>query len=371
MPPLSPQTKTEQLDWIKGVAIILIALGHNHYFNLITHDIFPFLYNFHVWIFFFVPLLRSVAVPSVIRARDLATRYMTPQIITLSLLSILYFATIAHKNASLGEHGATFLSALAFETAQLTNKATGFQLYWFLPAFLTYSLILSSAKNLSSRQKILFYVPLFIAHGFIGLIPSSIAAYIPFSLAPVAYLLPLAFLVSLILPAAKKHIGLTTLVAAIVFAVGSYLSLALGTTINLGDLFLYSYETASYMLLHDLIAISGFLLIVTLSQVSFLNIKILRFAGQNSLYIFLVHQVVFQTIWQAAPATHAAGQFPMLYLLYGLTSLCISLAAGMFLGAALNHFPRVKNIVFPATYEGWKNSLALRRVRAQPSAGEL
>ena len=339
---------------LKGICILLIVIGHDRYFNLVWGSIFPLLYNFHVWAFFFIAATHNYRPLSSQRAKDLTVRYMVPNTVFVIVLSVIYYCLFLRKSTSLAAYAPTFFSGLFFQSAWAIDRATGFQLYWFLPALCVYLLLLSMMLRLSPSIRLIAYAVLLALHGCLGMLPEETRDLIPFGLGAALYVLPLAIAVQFLAssPVMKTRPGRYG--AILLFVAGTVLSLEMGTTVNLGFLYLYGYSHIFLMLMHDLIAVSGFFAVLMLAQATAGRFTWMDWIGRNSLYIFLTHKIFFEALWLGLPSTHDAHKSSLFLLFVGIAAFVFSVALSLIFAMLVQKIPLIKRAVFPRNLEEWK-----------------
>lgn len=126
-------------DFIKGILIILIIVGHNYYIihGLNFHNsLKDFLYAFHIHSFFYLPVLYNVPDFSFYRVKKDFIRLFTPYTIFFIILLICNIF-IHNYNYNLLESFWGYLSG----SSNLLSIVTGTQFLWFLPAMFSFLII--------------------------------------------------------------------------------------------------------------------------------------------------------------------------------------------------------------------------------------
>ena len=115
---------------IKGILIMLVVLGHNHFFvEVFSMSVFSWLYSFHVAIFFVLPFFYPSKRFSWARMRTNAKRLLWPysyMFLLFALINIFIF-----KSSSLNL--SVFHTYITGDFYTL-KTVVGFQYIWFLPA---------------------------------------------------------------------------------------------------------------------------------------------------------------------------------------------------------------------------------------------
>ena len=328
----------------KGVAIILIALGHNIYFSQLNYYLLhTFLYQFHVWIFFLLLTVYPVKALTAARVKDIIARTMVPNLYFIVFASLLYYSVI--NKVTFVDFLPTFMEALIFQSPEALKEATGFHVYWFLPSFCVFSILWLAWKEAKSALRLTAAVILVAAHGLLGMIPADLAPWIPLGVGPALYVLPLAVLAEPLASLATRRSVRSFLGFGTFFLVVATTSFSLELDVNLAMLQLYGFDNFGLMLLQDAIAVGGFLTLLSLARIIRRN-RLLEIAGKYSLYIFLVHQIVFQLVWRLFP-TNPSSDGMLKIVLYGVASLCLSLGCGLLFGVAIQNFSLLRMAVFP------------------------
>ena len=134
----------EIVNRARGIGIILIALGHSKYANALYHDIFPVLYNFHIWIFFFLAAVnirpQEVLTPS--KCKDLFVKSYVPTLFFIAVTSLVGFCLWRPATMTFSAYLPVFAKAMLLQTADALKLAGAGQVYWFLPSYCSFLLML-------------------------------------------------------------------------------------------------------------------------------------------------------------------------------------------------------------------------------------
>lgn len=123
----------------KGIAIMLIILGHNHILAPIGGTLYEYLYGFHFLLFFILPYFYYNNSKSLTRKNflDLTIRCFVPYVVFFIFCYILYHIYDKTQEWNMK----TSLLALLNIGGLEAKDATGFHFLWFLPCFYLASLL--------------------------------------------------------------------------------------------------------------------------------------------------------------------------------------------------------------------------------------
>jgi len=339
------------IDVVKGVLILAVVAGHNTLISLGAEDFRRYLYSFHVIGFLFLPFLFPAPVFDQRAVIDRFVRYMTPFFFMYTLSAILFFS-FEIKESSFLSWLADYSIGLVVGSARLVDKASGFQLFWFLPTLLSLAIMRSLLGLAPKRTQKATLIGLIILHGAIGALPLSLKNYIPFGLLIVAYVWPLALLSEFIIKASSTNKWVTWF-ALVVFIITSAAILFSDTSVNLAILKLYSYKEFHLLALHDANAISAFVSLVGLSR-GFPLSTIWKALGKYSLEIYLFHSLIYQAIlrlYQFGQVKGIVASGPP--LVAGLIVLLITCAISYII-AIIGRRMAFWRIIFPRSLRDWK-----------------
>lgn len=342
--------KIPDLDVVKGILIVCIAVGHN---TLITNA-YPFVnriaYSFHVFDFLFLPFLFSAISLNRRALADRCARYITPFIIFYTFSAIL-FLVIEKQEQGISVWLKDYVVGLAIASAPLVDRASGFQLYWFLPTLLTLTILRSFLAQASGLANATVLVGLLVLHVLIGTTSKELKTFVPFGLLIVAYVWPLAMLAGWIANSAIARQQLAWMALA-VFISTSVIIVILETYVNLATLTLFTYKQLPLMLLHDANAVAAFVALVGLSRLFALG-GLWRALGKYSLEIYLFHSLIYQAIfrlYQTVFAHHMISDQP---LLAGLALLVITCSFSYVAADIGRRLPGWR-LAFPRSLDDWR-----------------
>lgn len=337
---------------IRGLLIIAIVLGHSH---LLTDDrqlLFVGLYFWHVQGFFALAYgrLDSLRGKSM---RDRAVRYMVPFLWLTVPLGI--GRLVAHvKGVTLGGVAA----ALVIGSAPLLETQIGLALFWFLPAFLGFTLAMAAiAAARHARPGLRWPIDLaLVALGLINLaLPREALQWLPLGAGMLGYLLALSVIHSHLYPLAtgSRGRGAALLVWAViaVVVVAEAVSIWTGQVVNTSIFTFarpYVYPAA---VLHLLAGACMNVAVFALAH-RWRDVALLNWIGERSLQIFLFHQFALIPLtmigWRLIHHSMTPGPRDALGVVAALGALVFALIAN----AVLDRLPRLRRLIFPA---GWSS----------------
>lgn len=337
-------------DVAKGVLISLIVAGHNTLINTYIPILNNIIYSFHVFGFLFLPFIRDSNILNRKGIWDRFVRYMVPFFVFYTLSAIL-FLLIEKRGQDISTWLFDYIIGLLINSAPLTDIATGFQLYWFLPTLLTLTILRNFLSQLSGRANVAAFVGFLMLHGFIGGTPEEFKAFVPFGIHIVIYIWPLAMMAGWLANRAvlSKKIACTAL-AILLFTFTAIIIMK--TNVNLAVLKLFYYKNILLMLIHDTNAVAAFVTIVSFSAYIPLS-KIWRALGKYSLEIYLFHSLIYQALLRAYQAAVAHNIIADTALLAGLILFVITCGISYAVAVVGCRLP-VWRFAFPRSLDDWK-----------------
>lgn len=289
------QLDAAEQDAVKGLLILLIAIGHNSILTRHIPHLFSILYTFHVFAFFFLAFLRPAPHFGPRMAITGAIRYLVPYLwfaVTSGLLFWLMYRRADPAQVVLSD----LLTAAAIGSANLLDKATGFQLFWFLPAFFSLYCLRSGLASTSNKSATIFSLLAVAVHLIVGASPKSVKDFVPMGVLIALYIYPLALFASKLWEwsaGVNRH----TLAMAAFLLTGSLIWLfqAHGGAVNLAVLQVYSIGDPAMLALQDAIPPLAFVFILAIAP-ALGRSSLLVYLGKNSLAIFLLHSLAFQAL---------------------------------------------------------------------------
>lgn len=273
-------------DILKGLLIILVVIDHNDF----SRSIFPDLLNgftFHVVGFMAIPFFK----PAIPWGRDVwhyALRLYYPYFLVVSAMSALL---ILVADIPIMTHIKHWIIALYNGNPDSLKAATHMALLWFLPSFIVVIVVRSMIERAPASGRILLCV-LAIGHAFIGAVPTEWHQRLPLGLLPALYTVPLSVAIVAChrLAFAKMDRLIAIVIAFIIFAVVKYLQIRANLYAEIGFGVLADYSNPYALLLNDMEAVFGVLLLLQVSRFDFS--ALVRNCGRYSMQIYLSHAFI-------------------------------------------------------------------------------
>ncbi len=354
---------SRDIDAMKGFFIFCVVLGHNPLVSL--PHLSRVLYAFHVIGFLLMPVLFRTRAFSPAFFLDRVVRYLVPYVAFVVPVAVLFLVSSSSPDGF-----ATWLKnlgiAIPIGSTYTLKMACGFQLYWFLPALLTLTVMRSAYASLTARWKTVVVIVAAVAHVSIGALPSSVRHYAPFGVLSASY----AFLLTVIVEALwhrsrlrqRYAIGAVTLVVwlaceAVIVLERSFF--------NIGTVTLCALDEMPLLVTHDVLAVSAFLTVAVLSP--FLAaVPGLSLLGRHSLVVYLCHSVIFQGVRLALCKPGLLGAQPVERLISAAVGLAITLTLATLLSVAIQRTGSLRTWILPRGLSQWPPTRRLG-IRERPA----
>ena len=345
----------DESNAIKGVLILLIALGHDIPFVKMTDSwmVMVWLYLFHLQAFFLLPFLYPIQQLRIKRVINLLARFYIPFVVFLIPLLTIQLVR-KQPIPPLDQLPIVFVGGGAL----FLRKFIGTQFLWFLPAMCICSII-KELYALVSPIASKFLLVLGACAIFCTILASPkwlmnnnldyvrLAFRILFTGILLRFLIQSRF--SWTIPAT-----ITFLIGSICFFVHYRLCIrpfAIGYTL-----------TPFYRVLTLLMSISFVILLHHFRTVLGKNC-LLKFLGTNSLYIYLFH------IYWGYLGNWLLTRVHIPLLLSSVTCLAAMLGGGLAIALVIRQFPLIQSLAFPNTLDefflAWKRVFCLFRLLPQ------
>ena len=303
---------------IKGLAILLIILGHNHILAPQNEGIFNYLYSFHIYIFFILPFFYDKKIQlSKKNIINCIVRFYIPYIIFFTFSYFIYHSFILKDDINLKEFITGFFNIGGYNC----KNTTGFQFIWFLPAFCMYNLY----RILTSKYPYLSY--LYIIIGILAQISDifhNLIFSFPFYIGQGFYYISIGLLTVLltnVLPSSKK-------VLPFIF-------------ITISVLYFLDFIKKPYIFIFS---ISGFFFIKWIAQL-ISEYKIIKILGDNSLLIYLVHVYLYNALERLFPFN----------LFFGYVNYLLTIILSIYISIWINNNIILRNLIIPKDFKSWIN----------------
>jgi fucose 4-O-acetylase-like acetyltransferase len=323
---------------LKGLLVLLVVVDHNDY----SRSIFPRLldgFTFHVVGFLMIPFLRPAAAWS----KDYLTYLFRLYFPFVAMVSLMAVVVAWATPVAAGDQAWLWLHALYSGNSSILQQLTQMALFWFLPSFIALVTLRTAIENSSRAGKAIAIGLLCVAHLFVGAVARQLEDYLPLGLLPAVYVAPLAYLGVLVhrkLYARMAPLAALLLASAIAAAV-KYAQVRAGLHAEVGFAQVADYRQPYALLLNDLEAVSGVLMMFQLAR--FRLGGFLESCGKYSLQVYLFHAFIafgLHKVLQRYAADWPVG------LLFAV-SLAATVLASAGLARVLAEQPLARRFLFP------------------------
>ncbi|MES2046927.1 MAG: hypothetical protein V4447_00890 [Pseudomonadota bacterium] len=290
---------------LKGVLIILVIFDHNEY----AHKIYPLFlagFSFHVIGFLSLPFLRPAEPLGKKILEKMAFSYYYPFFWIVCGMALLN-SLISQSQSTLDSSVFNFLLALYSGNSQVLKHVTQMSLLWFLPSFFSLMLIRGALASSGKAIQTFFLISISLAHFYIGIFASEIRNFIPLGLLPTIYAFPLILIIVKFHQSIFEKFNRANAFLLIItaFSIVKYSQIKMGLSQELGFAMVADYRNLPAMIVNDLEAITGTLMLFQLAR---FNLgQLIQRSGQNSLQIYLFHAfialIIFKLIEKNLPNT--------------------------------------------------------------------
>jgi fucose 4-O-acetylase-like acetyltransferase len=327
------------LNFLKGLLIILVVIDHSEF----SRSLFPaFLLGmtFHVVGFMTIPFLKAPLRLGTAEFAAYAFRLYYPFLLLTcalwALVSVLGNEPLAQRLGVLG-------LALYSGNAEILKQATQMALLWFLPSFLTLVVLRSLIAQCGAVGRTVAAALLLAAHLLIGAWAKTIQDFVPLGLLPALYMLPLAY------AGAQLHqrlfepmrVPLASVLALAVFAAVKALQMGMGLDNEVGFASVADYRQPLALLVNDLEAVSGTLLLFQLARWKVGGL--VAACGKFSMQIYLFHAFVALGIYTGLMSVAPKGDPGLLFAISVPATVLLTLA----LAWLVMRTAPLKRLIFP------------------------
>ncbi|MCA1245491.1 acyltransferase [Massilia sp. MS-15] len=326
------------LNILKGILVLLVVVDHNDF----SRSLFPrFLdgFSFHVVGFLMIPFLKPAAPWS----KDFPAylfRLYYPFMLIVTLMAVVV-AWLGPVTAI--EQTGRWLLALYSANSGILKEVTHMALLWYLPSFISLVSLRMAIENSSAATKACAIGLLCIAHVFVGTYAASIRDYVPLGLLPALYVLPLAYLgVFVHRKVYARFPAFASFLAALaIFCLVKYLQMRAGLRTEVGFAEVADYRRPAALLLNDLEAVCGVLMLFQLARLPLG--RLLELCGRYSLQIYLFHAFIALAIYTML--VRYAGHWTPASLF--ALSLLATVVLTVLLAHVLSRMPLAMRFLFP------------------------
>jgi fucose 4-O-acetylase-like acetyltransferase len=309
------------LNLLKGMLIILVVIDHNEF----SRSLFPaFLlgFGFHVVGFMTIPFLKPAAPLDRNFASYLFRQYWPFMVVASAMSVVMALATHIAPAAQLQ----AWALALYSGNSQALKHATGMALLWFLPSFIAMVALRTLMENAAKAVKVAALALVCVVHLFIGTVAAAVQDYLPLGLLPALYVIPLAYAGVMaqrgVFGRLRPTIALA--LAAALFVPVKYLQMRAHLYNEVGFAIVSDYTQPHALLLNDLEAVTGVLL---LFQASRLRLpRLVESCGRYSMQIYLFHAFVALAVYKTVLALGAKAPAAVLFAVSVSATVLLTLA---------------------------------------------
>jgi fucose 4-O-acetylase-like acetyltransferase len=314
------KNRDQQVDIYRGIAIMLVLAGHLYWMEAIA----SLIYSFHLALFFIVTGFFIDSSSSKYSSREYFfgkfRGILVPYIIAL-IANLFLVQALKFRELGIGESFAELITVFAYSSSELMEAGKYQIYYWFMPFFFVYTLILFWIyKYFKKYIRLIFVLSLIASFSIYTYHINSqyLSDAFPWSVDKLPFVIPLGIAGNYIWKNkewmfARKN--LTLIVSGLVLMLGFIYK------VDLRQLFI------SNIFAYFALSINGAIFVLTLADFLQRNLsdgsysikKLLVFLGENTMYIYLVHGIVYP-IWHGAmggPKDFSTS--------YNLTTICMSL----------------------------------------------
>ena len=323
------------LNFLKGLLIILVIVDHNEF----SRDLFPaFLLGmtFHVVGFMTIPFLKPAPALSTAYVFRLYWPFLLVTCAMWALVTVLDHAPLMERLGTLG-------LALYSGNADLLKTATRMGLLWFLPSFITLVVLRNLIGRCGPAGRAVALALLLAAHLVIGAVARTIQDLMPMGLLPALYIVPLGYAGAWLQRRVFEpmRVPLATLLALAVFAALKIVQMRMGLDNEVGFSAVADYRHPQALLVNDLEAVSGTLMLFQFSRWKFEGV--IAACGHDSMQIYLFHAFValglYEALLRLAPQ---AGSLVLFAVSVAATALLTLALARLVMRTAI-----LKRLIFP------------------------
>jgi fucose 4-O-acetylase-like acetyltransferase len=273
---------------VKGLLILLVAIDHNDF----ARDVIPgFLrgLSFHVVAFMALPFIRPALPLNTAAIRKHFFRLYYPFFVFACVTAGGYWLSTGRP---FGDALVDLLHALYSANVVSLKAATNMALLWFLPSLFSLLIVKGMIEGAARPLKLFLVVAVLVCHPLIGAASGLTQHYLPLGLLPAVYIVPLVYVIAFLHlktfePMPRK---IAFLVSALLFAGVKHAQIQLGLSQEVGFVLVSDYRSPLALLVNDLEAITGTLLVFQMSR--FHLGSFCESLGKFSLQVYLFHAFI-------------------------------------------------------------------------------
>jgi fucose 4-O-acetylase-like acetyltransferase len=296
------------LNFLKGLLIILVVVDHNEFTRSLFRDFFLGL-SFHVIGFMAIPFLKPAANW---RAPDFGAyifRLYYPFLLVTCCLWVVVTVTGA---APLAERAHLLWLSLYSGNATVLKQATQMGLLWFLPSFIAIVVLRAVIEGGTQRFKLIAIAVVLAMHPCIGLVARSVENYLPLGLLPALYIIPLAYAAVALHRTllARLPVAAAIAVAALAYVLVKAIQMRMGLYYEVGFAVVADLRSPLALLVNDLEGICGTLMLFQCARIDVRGM--IESCGRNSMQLYLFHAFVALAVYKLL--LRFAGHWPVAVL---------------------------------------------------------
>lgn len=337
----------EQINAVKGFLILSVVIGHLRSLAGINHEVFQFVYNYHVVCFLLLPFLYPIKALNKDQIMIWTARFYVP----FTVFFMLYMGlNIVFLNAEF-QLGA-LLKGFFIASPEMIDQATGSAILWFLPHIFLVMIAVSFFFNTLKIPVFILVILSLLAHGIAGFIPREIAFYIPLTASNLFFLFFLGLAIRWLVLKLKDKGVKWAWIFLIFFLSCQFISLMTQNVLGYTGLWIPDFSDPLKLLIINFVIISAMLSLLYFRALE--RIKILQWLGQHSLIIFVIHQPFLFILWKAIENLNGKAENWETLLTYCIIVFIGALFLSVLCILCLNKIETLKKIVFPRSFVDWQ-----------------
>lgn len=327
------------LNILKGLLIILVIADHNEYTRALFPEFFRGL-TFHVVGFMAIPFLKA---PGKLGSPEFAAYAFRLYYPFFLVACALWLALTVAGGAPLLERLGMLSIALYSGNADILKSAAGMGLLWFLPSFISVVAIRNFIDSRGGTGKSAAFIALAAVHAVIGTVASAIQDFLPMGLLPALYIVPLAYIAVALhrLVFEKLPAPAAVLAGLAAYAAVKALQMHLQLANEVGFSQVADYSEPLALLVNDLEAVAGTLMLFQVSRLKLLEFT--QLCGKYSMQIYLFHAFVALGVYKLLSRLVGAGPAGPLFI----TSMLATILLTLTLAHLIMKNSNFRRLVFP------------------------